>query len=47
MLFARVVAYLLAEPGDRFWGQVVWGWLSVGFGAGFILMSLIAALARK
>jgi hypothetical protein len=24
-----------------------WGWLFVGVGAGFILMGLIAALARK
>jgi hypothetical protein len=24
-----------------------WGWLLVGIGAGFILMGLIAALARK
>jgi hypothetical protein len=24
-----------------------WGWLFIGFGAGFILMGLIAALARK
>jgi hypothetical protein len=38
---------ILAGIGIGILTDDFWGWLLVGLGAGFILMGLIAALARK